>query len=154
MLCSWKDQASKRLSSAARSGTATCRSAKWATARPSSAPGLAISDEGSPNVPLPDNYVYEFIPEQDRQAYLDGHTTPLGLHELQLGQRYLILQTGPHGFYRYNIEDIVEVKRPFFNRTPMIHFVQKSAHGHLDHRREDLRNAGYRSHGPRRRASP
>jgi len=31
----------------------------------------------------------------------------------------------PHGFYRYNIEDIVEVNG-FFNRTPMIHFVQKA----------------------------
>jgi hypothetical protein len=87
--------------------------------------GLAISDGGSPNLPLPDNYFYEFIPEADRQAYLDGSRTPLGLHELELGQRYLILQTGPHGFYRYHIEDIVEVNG-FVNRTPTIHFVQKA----------------------------
>jgi hypothetical protein len=87
--------------------------------------GLAISDHSSPNVPLPDNYFYEFIPEEDRQAYLDGRRAPLGLHELQLGRRYLILQTGPHGFYRYNIEDIVEVNG-FFQRTPTIHFVQKA----------------------------
>ena len=87
--------------------------------------GLAISDDGSPNVPLPDNYFYEFIPDEDRQAYLDGRRTPLGLHELELGRRYLILQTGPHGFYRYNIEDIVEVNGSFQN-TPTIHFVQKA----------------------------
>ena len=87
--------------------------------------GLALSDDGSPNVPLPDNYFYEFIPEDDRVAYLNGAKTPLLLHELEPGRRYLILQTGPHGLYRYNIEDIVEVNG-FCGRTPTIHFVQKA----------------------------
>jgi hypothetical protein len=87
--------------------------------------GLALSDHGSPNLPLPDNYYYEFIPEEDRQTYLEGKQTPLGLHDLELGRRYLILQTGPHGFYRYHIEDIVEVNG-FLQRTPTIHFVQKA----------------------------
>ncbi|HEY3061227.1 MAG TPA: GH3 auxin-responsive promoter family protein [Chloroflexota bacterium] len=87
--------------------------------------GAAISDEGSPNVPLPDNYFYEFIPEGDREPYLTGSKETLGLHELEKGQRYLIVQTGPHGFYRYNIEDIIEVNG-FYRRTPTLHFVQKA----------------------------
>jgi hypothetical protein len=87
--------------------------------------GLALSDTGSPNVPMPDNYFYEFIPEEDREAYLSGMKSPLLLHELEQGRRYLILQTGPHGLYRYNIEDIVEVNG-FRGRTPTIHFVQKA----------------------------
>ena len=65
--------------------------------------GLALSDTGSPNVPMPDNYFYEFIPEQEREAYLSGTKSPLLLHQLEQGRRYLILQTGPHGLYRYNI---------------------------------------------------
>jgi hypothetical protein len=87
--------------------------------------GLTISDEGSPNVPLPDNYFYEFVPEADRDPYLSGAKHPLMLHELEQGQRYLIIQTGPHGFYRYNIEDIVEVNG-FYRRAPTINFVQKA----------------------------
>jgi hypothetical protein len=87
--------------------------------------GAAISDQGSPNVPLPDNYFYEFIPEADREPYLSGSKETLGLHELEKGQRYLIVQTGPHGFYRYNIEDIIEVNG-FYRRTPTINFVQKA----------------------------
>jgi hypothetical protein len=87
--------------------------------------GLTVGDAGSPNVPLPDNYFYEFIPEADREPYLSGQRTPLLLDQLELGGRYLILQTGPHGLYRYNIEDIVEVNG-FRGRTPTIHFVQKA----------------------------
>jgi hypothetical protein len=87
--------------------------------------GLVMSDDGSRNVPLPDNYFYEFIPEEDRDPYLAGEKSPLMLHELAEGRRYLIIQTGPHGFYRYNIEDIVEVNG-FYNRTPTIQFVQKA----------------------------
>ena len=87
--------------------------------------GITISDEGSPNVPLPDNYFYEFIPEGDREPYLSGAKELLQLHELEKGQRYLIIQTGPHGFYRYNIEDIIEVNG-FYRRTPTINFVQKA----------------------------
>jgi hypothetical protein len=87
--------------------------------------GLALSDHGSPNIPLADNYFYEFIPEDDRAAYLAGSKTPLLLHQLEAGHRYLILQTGPHGLYRYNIEDIVEVNG-FRGRSPTIHFVQKA----------------------------
>ena len=87
--------------------------------------GLVLSDDGSQNIPLPDNYFYEFIPEGDREPYLAGTKRPLLLPEIEQGARYLIVQTGPHGLYRYNIEDIVEVNG-MYNRTPTIQFVQKA----------------------------
>ena len=87
--------------------------------------GLILSDDGSPNLPVPDTYFYEFIPEDDRDAYRRGDKRPLLLHELELGRRYLIVQTGPHGLYRYDIEDIVEVNG-FHGPTPTIAFVQKA----------------------------
>jgi len=87
--------------------------------------GLVLSDDGSRNIPVPDTYFYEFIPEDDRDAYRSGAKRPLLLHELELGRRYLIVQTGPHGLYRYDIEDIVEVNG-FEGRVPTIAFVQKA----------------------------
>lgn len=87
--------------------------------------GLILSDDGSQNAPVPDTYFYEFIPEDDREAYRSGPKRPLLLHELEQGRRYLIVQTGPHGLYRYDIEDIVEVNG-FQARTPTISFVQKA----------------------------
>lgn len=87
--------------------------------------GLVLSDEASQNFVLPDNYFNEFIPEQDQAACLSGSRKPLLLDELEVGQRYVIVQTGPHGLYRYNIDDIVEVDG-FHGRVPLIHFVQKA----------------------------
>jgi len=87
--------------------------------------GLVLSDDASHNFLLPDNYFNEFIPERDQAAYLQGTRRPLLLDQLEIGQRYLIVQTGPHGLYRYNIDDIVEVDG-FHGRVPLIHFVQKA----------------------------
>jgi hypothetical protein len=87
--------------------------------------GLVLDDEGSRNLILPDNYFNEFIPEADQDAYLKGGRRALLLDELEQGRRYLIVQTGPHGLYRYNIDDIVEVNG-FYGRVPTIHFVQKA----------------------------
>jgi hypothetical protein len=87
--------------------------------------GLVVSDDGSRNIPVPDNYVYEFIPAGEREPYQDGTKRPLLLHELEEGRQYLIVQTGIHGLYRYDIDDIVEVNG-FHGRTPTIHFVQKA----------------------------
>jgi hypothetical protein len=87
--------------------------------------GLVLSDDESRNLVLPDNYFTEFIPEPDQAACLSGARPPLLLDELELGGRYLIVQTGPHGLYRYNIDDVVEVNG-FRGRVPTIHFVQKA----------------------------
>src|SRR5205085_7810148 len=125
VLCSWKGPGVKAFTERCRAwyGDLPFRDVGYGSSEFRT--GLSFSDVGSPNVPLPDNYFYEFIPEQDREPYLNGSHAPLLLHQLELGHRYLILQTGPHGLYRYNIEDIVEVNG-FWGRTPTIHFVQKA----------------------------
>ncbi len=47
-----------------------------------------------------------------------------GAHELKLNQRYYLFFTSKAGLYRYNINDIIEVKA-FLNDTPQIVFYQK-----------------------------
>ena len=66
------------------------------------------------------NY-YEFIPEE-----FHGTQNPpvLSCHELQAGKRYAILLTTSSGFYRYDINDIIEVTG-FYQQVPMIAFVRK-----------------------------
>ncbi|MEO8694036.1 MAG: GH3 auxin-responsive promoter family protein [Acidimicrobiales bacterium] len=90
-----------------------------------------IASEGRMTVPLADgsaagplavhaNY-YEFIPE-DR---IDDVDPPVLLaHELEGAQRYYVVLSGGNGLYRYDINDIVEV-RGFHNRTPKVAFVRK-----------------------------
>jgi len=64
---------------------------------------------------------YEFIPEDS----IDDLDPPILLaHELEQGQRYYVILTGGNGLYRYDINDIVEV-RGFHNRTPKVAFVRK-----------------------------
>jgi hypothetical protein len=43
---------------------------------------------------------------------------------LETGREYFLIVTTPGGLYRYNIDDIVRVNG-FFNKTPVIEFVQK-----------------------------
>ena len=64
---------------------------------------------------------FELIPEEDLDA---SSPTVLGAHELELGRRYAILLTGGNGLYRYDINDIVEV-RGFCGATPAVAFVRK-----------------------------
>lgn len=45
-------------------------------------------------------------------------------HELEVGERYYVIFTTKAGLYRYNINDIIEV-RGFENNTPKVIFVQK-----------------------------
>ena len=90
-----------------------------------------IASEGRMTIPVDDGTAagplavhanfYEFIPE-DR---IDDADPPILLaHELQMAQRYYVVLTGGNGLYRYDINDIVEV-RGFHNRTPKVAFVRK-----------------------------
>ena len=129
-------------------GTATCPIRDVGYGSSEFRTGLVLDDDGSRNLPLADTYFYEFIPADDPDPYLAGERPPLLLHELEAGRRYLIVQTGPHGLYRYDIEDIVEVNG--FHRPHADDPLRpEGAHGHLDHRREALRVAGDRGDGPR-----
>ncbi len=64
---------------------------------------------------------FEFV----KTADMDEATPRYYLaHELEIGERYYVFFTTKAGLYRYNINDIVEV-RGFENNTPKIIFVQK-----------------------------
>jgi hypothetical protein len=82
---------------------------------------ISMSDEGAGGVLAIETNFYEFIPKDeidkpDKKTLLcDG---------LEKGKEYFIVVTTPGGLYRYNIDDIVRVDG-FFNRTPVIEFVQK-----------------------------
>lgn len=90
-----------------------------------------LASEGRMTVPLADggpegplyvhaNY-YEFIPE----GAIDEAAPPvLGAHELDEGARYYLVITGGNGLYRYDMNDIVEV-RGFHHRTPRVAFLRK-----------------------------
>jgi len=90
-----------------------------------------VASEGRLTIPLEDataagvlavhvNY-YEFVPEED----IDGSAPrTLGCHELERGRRYAVLLTAPNGLYRYELNDVVEV-RGYWGRTPTLAFLRK-----------------------------
>ena len=92
-----------------------------------------VASEGCMTVPYQDttpagilalhNNFYEFIPHDESRG--KQQQTRL-CHELEQGRRYRIILTNHSGLYRYDIDDIVEVCG-FYNRTPVIAFVQKGA---------------------------
>jgi hypothetical protein len=93
-----------------------------------------IASEGRMTIPVRDgtpggvldttSHYFEFIPE----AEIDSpRPSVLAAHELEEGGKYFILLTTAFGLYRYNIYDLVRVTG-FFNRTPIIEFLNKGAH--------------------------
>lgn len=131
-------------------------------------PGIALRDlglaasEGRFTIPVDDHVpqgvlavhanFYEFVPE-DR---IEDEAPPVRLaHELEEGKRYYVLLSGENGLYRYDMNDIVEV-RGFSGRTPKVFFVRKgrdmvSITGeklHLNHVQAAIREAESRSRLP------
>jgi hypothetical protein len=90
-----------------------------------------LASEGCITIPCEDhtssgilalhNNYYEFAP-MGEDGPTDQH--PLGCHELSVGQQYRIILTNHNGLYRYDLDDIIEVKG-FYNQTPVITFVRK-----------------------------
>jgi hypothetical protein len=90
-----------------------------------------VASEGRMTVPLEDGSpagvlavdtgFFEFVPEER----IDEPAPPVRLaHELEDGRRYYVLLSGANGLYRYDINDVVEV-RGLHGRTPRIAFVRK-----------------------------
>jgi len=87
--------------------------------------------EGTVTIPLEDGTAagplaltagfFEFVPEEDIER---GDPRVRLAHELEDGGRYYILLTTSAGLYRYDINDIVEV-RGFRGRIPNLAFVRK-----------------------------
>lgn len=68
-----------------------------------------------------DENFFEFLEEGTNPQTADRF---LLVHELEVGKRYQLYFTNQAGLYRYDINDIIEVKG-FVNQTPTIDFIQK-----------------------------
>jgi len=82
---------------------------------------IPISDEGAGGVLAINANFYEFIPKEDIEK---KEKRALLCDQLEEGKEYFIVLTTPGGLYRYNIDDMIRVDG-FFNKTPVIEFVQK-----------------------------
>lgn len=82
---------------------------------------IPMSDEGAGGVLAINTNFYEFVPKEDMGR---KNKRFLLCDEIEKGKEYFLIVTTPGGLYRYNIDDIVTVDG-FFNKTPMIEFVQK-----------------------------
>jgi hypothetical protein len=90
-----------------------------------------VASEGRMTIPLGDDSAagvlavhtgfYEFVAEEEIEAAWPR--TRL-CHELEDGRRYYVVLTGANGLYRYDMNDVVEV-RGFHRRTPRLAFVRK-----------------------------
>lgn len=63
------------------------------------------------------SHFYEFRNLNDDQIYL--------AHQLKENEKYEVIITSSGGFYRYMLDDIIEVKG-FYNKTPLIRFIGKT----------------------------
>lgn len=82
---------------------------------------IPINDEGAGGVLAIQTNFYEFIPKEDISK---RDKRVLLADEIEKGKDYFIVVTTPGGLYRYNIDDIIRVDS-FFNKTPVIEFLQK-----------------------------
>lgn len=82
---------------------------------------IPMSDKGASGVLAVQTNFYEFIPKEDIGK---KDKRILLCDELEVGGEYLIIVTTPGGLYRYNIDDVIKVNG-YFNKTPLIEFVQK-----------------------------
>ena len=90
-----------------------------------------IASEGRLTVPIEDHSAagvlavhagfFEFVPEERID---DAAPETLLAHQLEDGRRYYIVITEANGLYRYDLNDVVEV-RGFHHRTPKVAFVRK-----------------------------
>jgi len=82
---------------------------------------IPMSDAGAGGVLAINANFYEFIPKEDIDK---KKKRILFADQLEKDREYFIVITSPGGLYRYNIDDLIRVDG-FFNKTPVIEFVQK-----------------------------
>jgi len=82
---------------------------------------VPMSNEGADGVLAISTNFYEFIPKEDMEK---KDKRILLCDQLEEGKEYFLIVTTPGGLYRYNIDDVITVNG-FFNKTPVIEFVQK-----------------------------
>ena len=82
---------------------------------------IPITDEGAGGILAIDTNFYEFIPKED---IYNADRRALLCDQLEEGKEYLLVVTTPGGLYRYDTDDVIKVDG-FFNKTPVIEFMQK-----------------------------
>ncbi|MCM8760976.1 MAG: GH3 auxin-responsive promoter family protein [Candidatus Omnitrophica bacterium] len=82
---------------------------------------IPINDTDAGGVLAIQTNFYEFIPREDENS---ARKRVLLCNELEKDKEYFLVVTTAGGLYRYNIDDIIKVY-DFYNKTPMIEFVQK-----------------------------
>ena len=82
---------------------------------------VPITDTGAGGALAVNANFYEFIPKDDISK---PDKRFLLCDQIEKGKEYFLIITTPGGLYRYNVDDIVVVDG-FFNKTPVIEFVQK-----------------------------
>lgn len=82
---------------------------------------IPITDDDACGILAIQTNFYEFIPK-DEMGKADMRI--LLCDQLEKEKDYFLIVTTPGGLYRYDIDDVVRVKG-FFNKTPLIEFVQK-----------------------------
>lgn len=82
---------------------------------------IPMTDHGAGGVLAIQSNFYEFLPKEDIAKRKKRF---LLCDQVEKGKEYYIIVTTPGGLYRYNIDDIITVDG-FYNKTPIIEFVQK-----------------------------
>ena len=82
---------------------------------------IPVSDIGAGGILAVTTNFYEFVPKGDIDKPDKRFLTCC---QLEKDKEYYLVITTPGGLYRYNIDDIITVDG-FFNKTPLIEFVQK-----------------------------
>ncbi len=82
---------------------------------------IPMTDSGAGGVLAVQTNFYEFIPKEDAGK---KSKRVLTCDAVEAGRDYFLVVTTAGGLYRYNIDDIIRVDG-FFNKTPVIEFVQK-----------------------------
>ncbi len=82
---------------------------------------IPMTDEGAGSVLAVKTNFYEFVPREEMGKI--GMRTLL-CDELEKGKEYYLIVTTAGGLYRYSMDDVITVDG-FFNKTPVIEFIQK-----------------------------
>jgi hypothetical protein len=83
---------------------------------------IPMTGEGAGGVLAVETNFYEFIPKEDADK---EKKRVLLCDQIEKGKEYILVVTTAGGLYRYDIDDVIKVNG-FFNKTPIIEFVQKA----------------------------
>ena len=82
---------------------------------------IPITDDGAGGILAINTNFYEFVPKEDMHK---ANRSTVLCDRLEKGREYLLIVTTPGGLYRYDTDDVIRVDG-FFNKTPVIEFIQK-----------------------------